>query len=130
MGYWNIRGRGQVIRYLLAYTGLDWEEKTYDQPGEWFAIGDKPKLGLDFPNLPYLIKGDFKLTESNAIANYIIRKSSKPELLGKTVEDNAKIEMILFMLEDILNPTINMFYSPNHATGKVKLFDSKVKEKL
>lgn len=90
IGYWGIRGRGQVIRHLCAYTGIDWEEVTYKQPGEWFAIGDKNKLGLDFPNLPYLINGDFKLTESMAIANYIIRKS-KPELLGKTIEDQAKV---------------------------------------
>ncbi len=91
VGYWALRGRGQVIRHLLAYTGLDWEEVTYKQPGDWFAIGDKNKLGLDFPNLPYLINGDFKLTESMAIANYIIRKSKKTELLGKTVEDQAKV---------------------------------------
>ena len=62
LGYWAIRGRGQVLRHLLAYTGLPWEEKTYKEPGEWFAIGDKNKIDLDFPNLPYIIKGDFKLT--------------------------------------------------------------------
>ena len=114
LGYWKFRGRGQVIRHLLAYTGLSWEEKTYDQPGDWFAIGDKNKLDLDFPNLPYIIKGDFKLTESNAIANYIIRSSSKGDLLGKAPEDTALMEMVLFMLEDIFNPTVNMFYSPNY----------------
>jgi len=47
-------------------------------------MGDKSKLNLDFPNLPYLINGDFKLTESIAIARYIIRKSNKKDLLGKT----------------------------------------------
>jgi glutathione S-transferase len=41
-------------------------------------------LGLDFPNLPYLIKGDFKLTESIAIAKYIAKISDKKNLLGKT----------------------------------------------
>ena len=51
-------------------------------------------LGLEFPNLPYLIAGDFKLSESSAINNYIIRKSNKQELLGKTSEDQARIEMI------------------------------------
>ena len=86
----------------------------YKQPGDWFAIGDKEKLGLDFPNLPYLINGDFKLTESMAIANYIIRRSGKTELLGKGIEDQAKIEMVLFMLEDIFSPAANMFYSPNY----------------
>jgi len=28
---------------------------------------DKKTLGLDFPSLPYLIDGNFKLTESRAI---------------------------------------------------------------
>ena len=130
LGYWKIRGRGQVIRHLLAYTQLPWEEKTYDQPGDWFAIGDKTKLGLDFPNLPYIMKGDFKLTESNAIANYIVKLSGKSDLLGKSVEDTAQMEMVLFMLEDIFNPTVNMFYSPNYETEKVRLFDSKVKAKI
>jgi glutathione S-transferase len=55
-------------------------------------------LALDFPNLPYLIRGDFKITESTAIANYIIRSSKHPELLGKNIEDQAKVEMLMFML--------------------------------
>lgn len=25
LGYWGIRGRGQVLRLLLTYTGLEWE---------------------------------------------------------------------------------------------------------
>ena len=91
LGYWATRGRGQVLRLLLAYSGLDWEEKTYKDPSQWFGAGDKAKLGFDFPNLPYLINGDFKLTESIAIAKYIIRKSEKKDLLGKNVEDEAKI---------------------------------------
>jgi hypothetical protein len=24
LGYWGLRGRGQVLRLLLAYTGLSW----------------------------------------------------------------------------------------------------------
>jgi glutathione S-transferase len=61
LGYWAIRGRGQVLRLLLSYTGAKWEETTYKDAGAWFG-GDKNKLGFDFPNLPYLINGDFKLT--------------------------------------------------------------------
>jgi glutathione S-transferase len=36
---------------------------------------------MDFPNLPYLIDEDYKLTESMAIMKYIAAKW-KPELLG------------------------------------------------
>ncbi len=32
LGYWNIRGRGQVLRLLLSYTGLSWNDKTYPNP--------------------------------------------------------------------------------------------------
>jgi glutathione S-transferase len=91
LGYWNIRGRGQVPRLLLAYTGLNWEDVVYKDASQWFGIGDKTKLGFDFPNLPYLINGDFKLTETAAIIRYIIRISNKKELLGKNEEDQARI---------------------------------------
>jgi hypothetical protein len=33
-----------------------------------------------------------------AIANYVIRVSKNPELLGKTVEDQARVEMVMFMI--------------------------------
>lgn len=77
LGYWSLRGRGQVLRLLLAFTGADWEDKVYTGPEKWFGNGDKASLGLPFPNLPYLIKDDLKLTESAAIAKYIIKKSHK-----------------------------------------------------
>jgi len=37
LGYWQLRGRGQVLRLLLAYSGLQWEEVKYDNPGKWFV---------------------------------------------------------------------------------------------
>ena len=73
-------------------------------------------LGLDFPNLPYLICGDFKLTESSAINNYIIRKSGKTELLGKNPEEQAKVEMVISLLDDIFQPTYALFFSPNYES--------------
>jgi len=38
---------------------------------------------LDFPNLPYLIDGNVKLTESLNILVYVAHKSGKLDLLGK-----------------------------------------------
>ena len=37
LGYWGIRGRGQVPRLLLAYTDAVWEETTYVGPDQWFG---------------------------------------------------------------------------------------------
>ena len=41
----------------------------------------KDTLGLEFPNLPDLLDGNVKLTETNAIMKYIANKLG-PHLLG------------------------------------------------
>ena len=77
LGYWSIRGvstlsttiffgtyvmftfngngqYGQPIRLLLAYAGVEYEDRRYDDTTEeavWFQ--EKPNLGLDFPNVKY-----------------------------------------------------------------------------
>ena len=86
--YWDFRGLGQVGRQLLIYTGADWENKQYDfsKQADWFEK-DKKDLGLDFPNLPYIIDGDIKVTEFDAVVQYIIRISDKKDLLGKNLQD-------------------------------------------
>ena len=79
--------RGNPTRYLLEYANVDYCEKQYvPDSGEWLA--SKSQMNLDFPNLPYLIDGDFKLTETIAIQMYIAQKW-KPELLGSTPQEHA-----------------------------------------
>lgn len=63
LGYWGVRGRAQIPRLLLAYTDAIWEDVTYTAPEQWFQK-DKFNLGIPFPNLPYVIDGELKLTES------------------------------------------------------------------
>ena len=99
-GYWGVRGAGQVSRHLLAYTGAQWEDVKYVTRQGWFDK-DKKELGLVFPNLPYLIDGDFKLTESRAINLYIIKKAGKNELLGKTLQDEARVESVIGVYSDV-----------------------------
>lgn len=84
-GYFNLQGRGQIARLLLAYTRSEYKEVRYSfsKFSEW-ADNDKINLGLDFPSLPYLIDGKLKLTESKAIEMYIIHRAKKAsEMLGK-----------------------------------------------
>lgn len=110
-GYWKVRGLGQYLRQLLAYSGLDFEEVQYkiDNPDKWFKE-DKLTLGFDLPNVPYLIDGDFKLTESTAIAKYIIRKSGKTDLLGKNVQDQGKIDNFLGVFYDAFQAMRGLFW--------------------
>jgi len=36
LGYWKIRGLGQFLRHLLAYTETDFQEIQYDNQDKWF----------------------------------------------------------------------------------------------
>jgi glutathione S-transferase len=74
LAYWGIRGLANSIRQLLEYVGEKYEFKDYNtvpEPG-WF--GEKFNLGLEFPNLPYYIDQNVKLTQSGAILRYLARK--------------------------------------------------------
>ena len=84
LGYWDIRALAQPIRYLLKYSNVQFEDKRYES-GEGSSLRDistlgkqwhpvKYTLGLDFPNLPYYIDGDVKLSQSVAILRYLGRK--------------------------------------------------------
>ena len=61
-GYWDIRGLAQPTRMLAAYLKAPLKDELYavgEAPeynrDSWLSV--KPTLGLDFPNLPYLIDG-------------------------------------------------------------------------
>lgn len=105
LGYWNIRGLGAPCRYLLHYCGIQFEDKMY-------AAGPKPEysrqawldekfnLGLEFPNLPYLIDDEIKLTETAAIMKYICAKWM-PELCTTDPVTFARAEMIWDKIYDL-----------------------------
>ena len=69
--YWPVRGLAQVIRLLLHRFKVEYEDYKYVEYEKWFKE-DKVKMGLDFPNLPYLLDGEYNLTESTAIQTYVI----------------------------------------------------------
>uniref|UniRef100_A0A8C0HXX7 Glutathione S-transferase n=1 Tax=Balaenoptera musculus TaxID=9771 RepID=A0A8C0HXX7_BALMU len=103
LGYWDIRGLAHAIRLLLEYTDSNYEEKKYpmgDAPNydrsQW--LNEKSKLGLDFPNLPYLIDGAHKLTQSNAILRYIARKHN---MCGETEEEKIRVDVLENQVMDV-----------------------------
>lgn len=129
-GYWGVRGLGQVSRLLLAYTNTPFKEVIYTgaEHQKWFEE-DKKNIGFDFPNLPYLIDGDFKLTESAAIAKYIIKRSGHNELLGKTIEEEGVVNNIIGVLNDAFKEIRGVLYVDNWSELKAAAFD-KIKPKL
>ena len=117
LGYWRTRGLAQQIRLLLEYTNTPYEDIRYEQ-GEapicdrsyWMSI--KFTLGLDFPNLPYYMDGDYKLTQSDAIMRYIADKNG---MVGKNAEERGFISMIENVLYDWHTDYWAVTYDKNYA---------------
>ncbi|KAM8782737.1 glutathione S-transferase Mu 1-like isoform 3-T3 [Rhynchonycteris naso] len=115
LGYWDVRGLAHAIRLLLEYTDSKYEEKKYtlgDAPdydrSQW--LSEKFKLGLDFPNLPYLFDGAQKVTQSNAILRYIARKHN---LCGETEEEKIRMDILENEIMDVRMYNIRICYSPD-----------------
>ena len=77
-----------TVRFLLEYTGLQYEDRKYLTPEAWFG-GDmaiEPQKNHPLVNLPYIKDGDTYIYESSALYVYIAHKAGKPELLGKDAD--------------------------------------------
>ncbi len=51
-------------------------------------LSHRDELQLDFPNLPYLVDGELKLTESKSIMKYLAKKYDE-RLLGRSPQEIA-----------------------------------------
>lgn len=102
LGYWDIRAIGEPIRFLLNYLEIDFED--YRIPlgeGENIMVpwtSQKNSHGLDLPNLPFYIDEDVKLTQSQAILEYI---GGKHNLCGGTLQEKATAGMVAQALNDL-----------------------------
>ncbi|XP_067129054.1 glutathione S-transferase B-like [Centruroides vittatus] len=102
-GYWNFRGLAEPVRYLLHYTGTEFEDKRYNfgpppeyDRSEW--LNEKFSLDLEFPNLPYYIDGEVKLTQSTAIIRYLAKKNelvvrNEREVLIQDVVEQQAVDL-------------------------------------
>jgi glutathione S-transferase len=112
VGYWKIRGLAQPIRMLLGYLGIEFEDELYecgDAPEYdrscWFNV--RESLGMEFPNLPYLIDGGIKISQSNAVMRYLGRKAG---LDGKTESEKINVDVMENQSMDFRNGFIVLCY--------------------
>ncbi|XP_063728427.1 glutathione S-transferase B-like [Symsagittifera roscoffensis] len=129
LGYWNIRGFIEPIHLVMEYLGLPYETKRYeyDAMNEWFEE-DKPKLGADFPNIPYLKNGDFVLCQSVAILKYLGRKGGLYPAL-ESPEEMAQLEALIDTVLDVRMGFAFLCYGDGFETKKIDFMD-RVPKKL
>jgi len=129
LGYWAVRGRAEVLRLLLEYTGQAYTEKQYTDFTEWFGK-DKQAFGFDFPNLPYLLDGDTKLTETDAIALYIAVKGGKPELFGKDVKSKIALLQLKGVFNDLAKDLMELLHNKDYENQKGESLKTKIYPRL
>ncbi|XP_052779290.1 glutathione S-transferase Mu 5-like isoform X3 [Mya arenaria] len=126
LAYWKTRGLAQPIRFLLTYAGEEFEDVQYEQ-------GDAPELSraawtdvkpsfndiLDFPNLPYYIDGDVKITQSNAILKHVARKH---KLDGTNDTEKAYVDFMLDQAMDLRNGVVRLCYNKDYESLKEDYF--------
>lgn len=122
LGYWAIRGLGQPIRFLLAFTEAPFSEVRLGVNSHGTLITDRAvesadwdnhrkTIELPFPNLPYLVDtsgpNDVRLTQSNAIMRYLGRRF---DLYGDCESDRAAIDVLQDEAYDFRNCIIETTY--------------------
>jgi len=131
-GYWATRCIGQPIRLMLEYAGAKWEDKIY-QAGPppdfdkscWFDV--KEKLGLAFPNLPYLIERDAQgntvrsMSQSVTIMSFIARRYN---LLPETEEGYLRMDQMRDETVDFRDRFMDVCYSSNFEELKGDFLDA------
>lgn len=99
LGYWNIRGLASPIRLLLSQANVEFDERHYDcgPPPDYdhtAYLQDKTgalKAQLQFPNLPYYLDNQVKLTQSQVILRHLARKHN---LAGQSEQDRLRADLV------------------------------------
>ena len=77
-----------------GYDLSDWTDKKYT-------------LGLEFPNLPFWIEGNLRITQSQAILLHVAKKA---RLMGATDEARAQALMLLGCSADLRDALVTLSY--------------------
>ena len=82
-----------------------------------------------FPNLPYLVDGNYKISESLAIVKYIINKSGKKELAGKDLKDQAMVDNLTGVFYEILTTISQQLFFAENLEEALPVALEKIKPK-
>lgn len=124
--YFDLRGLGEKIRIVLEAAAIPYEDVRL-QGGDWESL----KGTMPFGQVPAVevTEGDstLDLVQSTTIVRYLARKSG---LLSGTLEDQAKVEMLLDGIEDLRMKMIRVFYSPEFSSLKDELVEKTIPGQL
>ncbi|XP_075057762.1 hematopoietic prostaglandin D synthase [Mixophyes fleayi] len=93
--YFNFKGRGEIIRFLLAYTNTEFEDHRIEY-NDWA----QHKSSYPFGKLPVLEIDGTVYNQTLAIGRYLAKKAG---LTGKSDLDDLRIDAILDTIDDFVS---------------------------
>ena len=107
----------------MEYANVDYEVREINFE-TWTK--EKPALPLDYPNLPHIVDGDIKMSESMAICKYISRKC---DLMPKTDEEIRNADMAEGAIIDFRILFFVLMFNTSYDTDKDQ-YPAQIKAKL
>nr|XP_033202691.1 glutathione S-transferase-like [Bombus vancouverensis nearcticus] len=91
--YFNARGRAEHIRYIFAYTGIEYTDERIPE-----ELWPEYKDSMPYKMLPVLEIDGKPVAQSNAVARYLARKY---DLMGKNEWDAMICDVLVDTLGDL-----------------------------
>ena len=111
--YWAMRGKPHVARLLLQHLEIPYKERTFKTPESWYVLGNEL-----ITELPCLKDGELKVYETIPIIEYLLKKHNFQSYLGKTIKDQAHVEMHLWSLSILFKKMVAAGMQDNKSNNE------------
>ena len=119
--YFNLRGRGEAARLLLAYGGIEYEDcrinPAFVDNAEWMEL----KPTTPYGSLPLLEWNGVVLAQSLAIARFVAKEVG---LAGRNPMECAQVDEIVDAVNDMLVAGSKAMFSNDEEQMKKYFTDS------
>ena len=110
--YFNLRGRAEPARLLLAYGGVEYEDHRL-KDGEWAGLKPQTPYG----SVPVLEWDGCTVAQSVSIARFIAKEVG---LGGRTNLEAAQADEIVDAINDLLEGVVNTHFKGSDEAAKKK----------
>merc|ERR1712062_482645 len=113
--YFNLRGRGEPCRIMLAYGGIKYEDERIPPPWDPATSWPTLKPNTPFGVLPILTWDGEEICQSMACARFVAREVG---LYGKSSLEQAQVDEIVDVIQDLTNTFIKFYFAKDEAALK------------
>ena len=109
-----VKYKGDLIKLLLSYLKQNFQSVATGGEGWANQAKEFTQNGFEFPNLPMIVDGDLKLSETSAILFYLSEKFGDGSLTGKTLADKAQVRLVEGVLADLFDNLGKCIFTPEY----------------